>query len=163
MFDLTKFVILGYQLKTRVEQLNDNPPDSLEEYTALAEEIEGLLAKIKGERQSPDFDTAAFKAGRAEALKGYLASDADLDVLPPIVKPPDPKPAEFPYFTVITFDPRADARLVATDQTWQAQGSPTHWYVSDGKIGGGRPRNPPSQFDPEIAGVDDPSWKLVPR
>lgn len=150
MFDFAKFAILVHRLKTRVEQLNNDPPESLEDYTKLAEEIEGLIAEIKGQRQSPDFDTAAFKAARAEALKGYGASDADLDRLPPIDLPPvDPPPTG-----ILDSDPGMQA---FPKDVYVTTSQPFKYLIHSGRVG-----DPvPNQFSPAIAGVDEPGWHIL--
>lgn len=151
MFDLTKFAVLVYQLKARVERLNEDPPDSLEEYTALAEEIEALIAKIKGERQSPDFDTEAFKAGRADALEGYLASDADLDHLPPLDQPPPPPP---PPTGILDSDPGMQS---FPKDVYVTTSTPLKYTIHSGRVG-----DPvPSQFSPAVPGTDEPGWRIL--
>lgn len=150
MFDLVKFATLAFRIRTLATRLHDNPPDSLDEYTTLAAELQGLIDELVTQRKSPDFDSDALKAGRAKASAGFAASDADLDHLSPGPQPPTPPPPT----GILTSDPgmqKFPADVYVTSTT------PLKYLIHSGRVG-----DPvPNTFSPELPGVDEPGWHIL--
>lgn len=98
IIDYVQRAIKERKFEALAKRISNDPPDSIQEYAALIEEAQTLVNELLGQRELPEFDPAAAKAARAQALQGYMASDADLDTLPaPPPPPPPPGPTVFPY------------------------------------------------------------------
>ena len=117
MFDAARYIALATRLQLRAKQIRDNPPKSIAEYAALVEEGKSIFDELMGQRQQPDFDTAALKSQRESDAGAFKADDGDLDKLPPL-PPPDPKPTAFAYGKILDSDP-PDSLLVNRDEIYR--------------------------------------------
>lgn len=95
--------------------------------------------------------------GHRHAINSRVSRDYQHEPGPVEPPPPPPPPAAgFPYMIVLTDNP-SDVVLLSGDLVYRSEADHGKFVVNDGKVGSPRP----TTFWPELAGIDEPDWRIV--